>query len=205
MLPSIMPAAANAEGETVSGAVITQTPAANETVTFTEYNDKAGGDYRLYVEVVTKEASWALKAGHEIAHEQFILTDDILTAVKGAAPAAAEAAEVGGDGVSVLETDDKFTVTGNGFSFDISKKTGFLSNYVYNGKTLIHELKPNYYRDRSTYAVKGIYNSNATDIILPITNTVSIKNFSLGFFVTEPKRIIEPSLRFFVLSCLQQV
>lgn len=47
MLPSIMPIAANAEGESVSGAVITNTPAANETVTFTEYNDKEGGMYKV--------------------------------------------------------------------------------------------------------------------------------------------------------------
>ena len=42
-----------------------------------------GGEYRLYVELVTKDASWGVKAGHEIAHEQFDLSDDVLTSRKG--------------------------------------------------------------------------------------------------------------------------
>ncbi len=107
---------------------------------------KQGAEYALYIEISEKYDKWAVNAGHEIAHEQFELSDEVLEAVCGKIPAAANAAETGGDGVTVTETDDKFSVSGNDFSFEVSKKTGFLSNYVYKGETLIKQLKPNYTR-----------------------------------------------------------
>ena len=82
----------------------------------------AGGEYKLYVEAVTREDSWGVNAGHEVAHEQFDLSDEVLTAVKGSAPADPTPAEVGGDNVSVTEDDDKFTVTGTNFSFEVSNR-----------------------------------------------------------------------------------
>ena len=147
-----------------------------------------GGEYRLYVELVTKDASWGVKAGHEIAHEQFDLSDDVLTAVKGSAPAEPVPAEVGGDGVNVTEDADKFTVTGNNFSFEISKKTGFLSNYVYNGETLIHELKPNYSRAEHANDSPQIDNWKYADEeknIIPVTNTIGYSQDEDGRYVID--------------------
>ena len=148
----------------------------------------AGGEYRLYVELVTKEASWGVKAGHEIAHEQFDLSDDVLTATKGAAPADPTPAAVGGEGVNVTEDSDKFTVTGTNFSFEISKTTGFLSNYVYNGETLIHELKPNYSRAEHANDSPQIDNWKYADEeqnITPVTNMIQATQADDGRWVID--------------------
>lgn len=148
----------------------------------------AGAEYKLYVEVCEKADKWGIKAGHEIAHEQFDLTDEILTEVKGAAPAEPTAATVGGDGVNVTDADNKFTVTGTNFSFDISKTTGFLSNYMYDGKTLIHELRPNYARKNHNNDSPQIDNwryANEEKNITPIPNTISHKTDADGRHIID--------------------
>lgn len=111
-----------------------------------------------------------------------------LQAVKGAAPAEPVSAEVGGDEVNVAEDADKFTVTGNNFSFEISKKTGFLSNYVYNGEILIHKLKPNYSRAEHANDSPQIDNWKYADEeqnIIPVTNTIGYSQDEDGRYVID--------------------
>lgn len=148
----------------------------------------AGAEYRLYVEVCEKTDTWAVNAGHEVAHEQFDLTDEILTAVKNAVPGEPEAADVGGDGITVSESDDGFTVKGTNFSFEISKKNGFLTNYVYNGETLIHTLKPNYTRKSHNNDSPQIDNwkwANYDENITPVKNTMNCSQDEDGRYIID--------------------
>lgn len=99
---------------------------------------KAGAVYALDIEILTKAASWALKAGHEVAHEQFELPEEM---------EAAQGAQVGGTGLSIAETDEEYQVSGSGFSFSINKANGVLQNYVYGDETIIEEgPRPNFWR-----------------------------------------------------------
>ena len=179
---------------TVSGAAVPSVaPKASGTISipYAQYLPDtlmAGGEYKLYVEVAAKEDAWGVNAGHEVAHEQFDLSDEVLTAVKGAAPQDPTPAEVGGEGVTVAEDDDKFTVTGTNFSFKVSKSTGFLSNYVYNGETLIHQLKPNYYRDAHANDSPQIDNwkfADQEENIIPVTNTINTYQLEDGRYVID--------------------
>ena len=87
-----------------------------------------GADYHLNISVRLKEdRSWAAK-GHEIAYEQFELPFSLPL----------ELEPMDGD-VKVTESDDFYTVIGNDFSFTISKETGRIHDYNYQGTILVED------------------------------------------------------------------
>ena len=152
-------------------------------------------EFCLYVEINEKNDTWAYKAGHEVAHEQFTLTDEVINALSGAAKTEADAVDVNGNGISVTEDSEKFTVKGNDFSFNVSKKTGFLSDYVYKNETLIQQLRPNYTRDNHNNDSPMIDNwryANEEKNIEAIPNTI-------GYSVDESGRyVIDVGMKFTV-------
>lgn len=98
---------------------------------------KAGAEYYLTLEVQLKEDRIYAKKGHEVAHEQFKLPEGIETV----------AYETSTDAITVTEEGDNLKVVGKDFNFNLSKKTGLISNYTYKDKLLMTEgPKPNYYR-----------------------------------------------------------
>ncbi|MGN0244245.1 MAG: glycoside hydrolase family 2 TIM barrel-domain containing protein, partial [Lachnospiraceae bacterium] len=111
-----------------------------------------GAEYQLDIEILVKEDSWAYQKGHEVAHEQFDLTDAILQTLKEVVPEQADAVATSGDQLEVEEDTTAFTVsgqtaTGKAFGFTISKENGVLSNYVYDGETIVVEgPRPNFWR-----------------------------------------------------------
>lgn len=100
-------------------------------------NKKAGAEYYLNISVRLKaDTDWA-KKGHEIAHEQLQVPANVQKVEK----------TISKDEVKVQESGNDITVTGKKFSFKISKSTGIMSNYKYNGDTLLTEgPKPNFWR-----------------------------------------------------------
>ena len=98
---------------------------------------KDGCEYLLNVRAKLKnDTDWA-KAGHELSYAQFVLPTD----------QAQYQAAANTNPVTVTPDDTKFTVTGNGFSFDIDKTSGQMLNYVYGDDTVIKEgPKPNFWR-----------------------------------------------------------
>lgn len=145
---------------------------------------KPGAEYRLNVYIKEKNDTWAVNAGHEIAHESLDLSADVLNApiVK------AESAAVGGDNIKVDETNDLFKVSGSGFSFDVSKKTGFMSNYVYNGETIIKQLSPNYTRgnhDNDSPMIDNWRYADEAKNITPVPNATRVTQGSDGRYVID--------------------
>ncbi len=98
---------------------------------------KENAEYWLRLSVrLTKDALWA-KAGHEIAKEQFKLPIEKLASSK----------KKSGKRCSVKEDRDAVVITGAGFEVKISKKTGLLSEYKKDGKTIVSSpLRPNFWR-----------------------------------------------------------
>lgn len=88
---------------------------------------KAGADYYLNISVRTKEnQNWAEK-GTELTRTQIAIPAQVEQA---------PAIEVTGT-VNIAETDEKYTVSGDDFSFEVSKSDGVLRNYVFKGKTML--------------------------------------------------------------------
>lgn len=98
---------------------------------------KDGAEYYLNLSVQLKgDTLWA-KTGHEVAHEQFQVPANVEQVAYKPVP-----------GVKVDESkDDVITVSGDDFSFDISKTSGAISNYVYKNETLLTQGPvPNFWR-----------------------------------------------------------
>ena len=96
-----------------------------------------GVEYQLNLSVRTKTARNLIPANYEVAYEQFTL------------PAVSEQPSYtpASEGVTVTEKSDRYTVTGDQFSFDVSKSTGLIENYQYDGTLLMEQgPAPNYWR-----------------------------------------------------------
>ncbi|MBM6871522.1 glycoside hydrolase family 2 TIM barrel-domain containing protein, partial [Pseudoflavonifractor phocaeensis] len=98
---------------------------------------KDGAEYYLNIVVSLPEATLWADAGHEVAHEQFQVPANVN-----------QVTYVPNTNVTVDESGaDVIAVSGDGFSFSIDKATGAISNYVYNGVTLLEEgPMPNFWR-----------------------------------------------------------
>ena len=105
----------------------------------------AGKELMLNVEYRLKNNEGVLPAGHRTAYQQLCLApyawneSDIANAVKPNRP----------EEPQVSVADWKVMVEGENFAIGFSKKTGFLSLYEYNGKSLLEEgstLRPNFWR-----------------------------------------------------------
>lgn len=110
---------------------------------------KAGAEYYVNLSVRLKNDTVWAQAGHEIAYEQFELTD-----------IAVKAQRTVNTDVTVEDKADGVYVSGRDFSFVISKDSGAIENYVYKADHLIKEGPvPNYWRalmnnDRGNYDQK---------------------------------------------------
>ena len=98
---------------------------------------KDGCEYMLNVSARLKtDKAWAEK-GHEMSYAQFAIPADVQQVVH-TAPAG---------NLTVNEGTDAYAISGDSFSFSLSKTTGQLLNYVYDGETIIKEgPKPNFWR-----------------------------------------------------------
>ena len=99
---------------------------------------KDGAEYYLNIVVSLKNDTLWADQGYEIAHEQFQVPANVSQVTYTPSTAS----------VNVDESkDDVITVTGENFSFDISKTSGAISDYMYQGKTLLTEGPvPNFWR-----------------------------------------------------------
>lgn len=105
---------------------------------FIPENFTAGAEYQCDIKIKTKRDNWFSRAGHVVAYEQFVLP----IKTKSNTPM-----DVSGEGVMLGETSGQFVVSGNHFSFVISKLSGIISDYVYDGETIIEFGPiPNYWR-----------------------------------------------------------
>ncbi len=100
-------------------------------------NALAGDEFCLDMSVTTKKGTDVLPAGSEIAYGQIKLTSTGKV-VKY---------DTGSSSVTVIDTPDFYVPTGSGFNFSISKSTGLMSSYAYNGELLIKDgPAPNFWR-----------------------------------------------------------
>ena len=109
---------------------------------------KPGSSYYLNIRVKTKQEMKGkldgqdvvvIPAGHEIAHEQFDISD-IDTKVTR---------EVSGNAVNVTDDSAYYYVNGDNFSFKVNKKSGILEEYKYNDEVVLTTgPQPNFWRAR---------------------------------------------------------
>lgn len=98
---------------------------------------KAGAEYYLTIELQQKTDTLYAKAGHEVAHEQFLLGEVMDTVDFRAASG----------NVEIQEDDYALNVKGADFSFAINKQDGLIHNYTYRGTLLMSQgPAPNLYR-----------------------------------------------------------
>lgn len=125
------------------------------TIPYTKPQIKPGKEYRLNIStLLSKDEIWA-KKGHEVAWEQFELTDWNLPAAAPAKPAGE---------VSIQTTEGKIIASGNGFSYSFDAVSGELCEMIVNGKNLLTEpLKLNVWRAPVANEVDGwnAYSSRA--------------------------------------------
>lgn len=101
---------------------------------------KDGAVYHLNLYAALKEDEEWASAGHTVAYEQIQLP----ASVRQAAPVISQAA------VTVTENDEEFAVTGEDFSFAISKADGTMGAYTYKGETLLEKGPvPNFWRAKT--------------------------------------------------------
>lgn len=97
----------------------------------------AGAEYYLKLEVRLKSDTLYAKAGHVVAHEQFLLPETLEQAAYRPAEGSVE----------VNDGDGAIEVKGSDFSFSIGKEDGILKDYAYRGTLLMSEGPvPNFYR-----------------------------------------------------------
>ena len=88
----------------------------------------AGAEYHLNISVRLKADTLWAKAGHEVAHEQFQVPADVEQAVFTPSQSP----------VTVTENEEAYEVfCGDSVAFTISKATGLIGGYTYNGQTLL--------------------------------------------------------------------
>ncbi|MFT7160514.1 MAG: beta-galactosidase [Bacteroidia bacterium] len=98
---------------------------------------KVGSEYFVKFTGSLKMKPWWADQNHIVFAEQFELPIDVkvpsLTKISGT--------------VSLVQNDEKFIVSGRGFSATISKENGLIESYILNGSELIlSPLKPNFWR-----------------------------------------------------------
>src|SRR5699024_2998880 len=99
---------------------------------------KVGAEYYLNISVQLKSDTLWATAGHEVAHELFQVPANVQQVAL--TPSANEV-------VVDDSAEDVIAITGEGFSFNIDKASGAISNYVYNGETLLTQGPvPNFWR-----------------------------------------------------------
>jgi beta-galactosidase len=101
----------------------------------------AGAEYYLNfsAKVTDAYATDLVPAGHEVAHEQIAVPADVEIVPL---PEYKNDVTIDADG-----SEDYILVTGADFSFKISKTTGAIEDYVYNGKTILKKgPTPNFWR-----------------------------------------------------------
>lgn len=99
---------------------------------------KEAAEYWLNLSVRLKNDTLWAKTGHEIAYEQFWLPVDIKQAPRALS---ADSVSIDADGYDAIK------VTGDNFSFNISKNTGVIFDYIYNGEKLLEQgPQPNFWR-----------------------------------------------------------
>ena len=111
------------------------------TIPYAQYmpaETKDGAEYYLNISVQLKSDTLWATAGHEVAHEQFQVPANVEQVAL--TPSANE--------VHVDDSaEDVITVTGEDFTFNIDKASGAISNYVYQGETLLTQGPvPNFWR-----------------------------------------------------------
>lgn len=100
-------------------------------------NALAGDDFCLDMSVTTKEGNELLPAGSEVSYAQ----------IKLISSGKSVKYDTGSSPVTVVDTPDFYVPTGDGFNFSISKSTGLMSTYAYNGELLIKDgPAPNFWR-----------------------------------------------------------
>ena len=99
---------------------------------------KDGAEYYLNISVQLKSDTLWATAGHEVAHEQFQVPANVEQVAL--TPSANEV-------VVDDSAEDVISISGEGFSFNIDKASGAISNYEYNGETLLTQGPvPNFWR-----------------------------------------------------------
>ena len=108
------------------------------TVPFTMPSSVSAGDeFMLNVSVLAKDGTIMVPAGTELSYAQF--------SVPAAAPKVIRKAS--SSEVKVTEGGSVYTVSGDGFSFDINKSNGQMKNYIYKDELLIEQGPvPNFWR-----------------------------------------------------------
>ena len=108
------------------------------TIPFAQINTEPGVEYFLDLSFRLKnEESWAPK-GFEIAWEQFKLPFE-------KAPAKVDLSQMAS--VELVNGEDQISITGENFSAQINKQTGFLDSWKYKNTELVAEpLMPDFWR-----------------------------------------------------------
>jgi beta-galactosidase len=102
-----------------------------------EISANDGQEYFLNIFVYTRKGSDVLPQGHEIAREQFKLGAEkyfVKSVITGEAP-------------KVKDEKEYIQISANGIEVGISKRSGFMDNYMVNGKRLLaRKPRPNFWR-----------------------------------------------------------
>ena len=142
---------------------------------------KPGAEYHLNLSVKTKTKTGMVPAGHEVAYEQFELpvSPDEITYTSSSA------------GITVTDMKSAYTIKGSAFSFDVSKATGLIENYTYDGTLLMEQgPAPNYWRapmdnDKDNLYDKALQNATkgltAKEISVDTTTTGVVVNVEFSF------------------------
>ena len=86
----------------------------------------------------TTKSDILVPVGHEIAHDQFVISRNTQKAEMAKA-----------DNLKYTDNDGIITVKGNGLDFTFNKKEGMVTSYTYNGKEYINDgfgFQPNFWR-----------------------------------------------------------
>ena len=149
-----------ADGETIASGTLNLDIAPQQTVIvkvpYTKPAIQPGKEYRLTVSsLLAEDKIWA-PAGHEIAWEQFDLTDWNVPAAPKAKPAGQ---------VQLSQNADRIVVTGTGFRYAFDAKSGELVSMEVDGKEMIASpLKVNLWRAPIANEVDGWNNWGARSV-----------------------------------------
>ncbi|WP_430810733.1 MULTISPECIES: glycoside hydrolase family 2 TIM barrel-domain containing protein [unclassified Carboxylicivirga] len=90
---------------------------------------KAGQNYTLTFSFVRKERKGLVKAGHELAWEQFVLPVEAAKVTKSAEPGI----------LSLTQDKASISLSGASFSLVLDKTSGVISTYLFGGRSLIEQ------------------------------------------------------------------
>lgn len=89
---------------------------------------EAGKEYRVTLSATLRQDEMWAKAGHEVAWDQLELETWNIAKPKS---------QIVSTSLKAEETDDQVSISGNGFEYVISKKTGNLEKVIVNGKEIL--------------------------------------------------------------------